>query len=309
MHAETVTVTNGCTTSSNMQSPSTQQSFNGHNGYHCPCTGQPPSDEKTSYAGDNGERKQGDLIGALNTWMNSGLKLNEIPWDQLRHIKWMNKRAAPGCAYIPTEVEHMANVATHGVWVIPAVWAGLELFWRSSTATHQMVAFVYGTALAMLFTVSTFFHGVFYCKQHRQLKDILHRCDRAMIYVFIAGSYFPWLSLAPPAHPTLLTVLKWLVWGLACLGILYQQLYHERYKCLETFLYLVMGLGPSIIIIATGHEFVGMPQLKLGGCFYIIGVIFFKADGSIPCAHAIWHLFVVLAASVHYFAILNHLFS
>lgn len=69
-----------------------------------------------------------------------------------------------------------------------------------------------------------------------------------------------------------------------------------------------MGLGPAMIVIMSGHEFHGMTELKLGGFLYIVGIIFFKADGIIPMAHAIWHLFVVLAAGVHYYAILKHLY-
>jgi monocyte-to-macrophage differentiation protein len=56
------------------------------------------------------------------------------------------------------------------------------------------------------------------------------------------------------------------------------------------------------------HEFSGLTELKIGGLFYILGVVFFKADGKIPCAHAIWHIFVVMAAAVHYYAILNYLY-
>lgn len=86
-------------------------------------------------------------------------------------------------------------------------------------------------------------------------------------------------------------------------------MYHERFKCLETMLYIVMGVGPSLVIICCGHEFSGMDELKVGGLVYLIGIFFFKADGSIPFAHAIWHLFVVCASTMHYMAILNYLFA
>ena len=63
-----------------------------------------------------------------------------------------------------------------------------------------------------------------------------------MIYLFIAGSYTPWLNLRQldgeelirgPVSPTKPTQgptveLRWAVWLLATLGILYQQIFHER---------------------------------------------------------------------------------
>lgn len=71
-----------------------------------------------------------------------------------------------------------------------------------------------------------------------------------MIYVFIAGSYFPWLTITPePQMTTIIIAMRWVVWLLAALGILYQQIFHERYKTVETLLYLVMGVGPSIVIL------------------------------------------------------------
>lgn len=87
------------------------------------------------------------------------------------------------------------------------------------------------------------------------LKDLLHRCDRAMIYVFIAASYFPWLNyelFLNSMHgddALLLSTMRILVWIMAAVGILYQQIFHEKYKWLETFFYVVMGIGPSFAII------------------------------------------------------------
>lgn len=56
------------------------------------------------------------------------------------------------------------------------------------------------------------------------------------------------------------------------------------------------------------HYFLGMMELTLGGVLYVSGVVFFKCDGIIPFAHAIWHLFVAMAAYAHYYAILNYLY-
>ncbi|VVD03981.1 unnamed protein product [Leptidea sinapis] len=121
-----------------------------------------------------------------------------------------------------------------------------------------------------------------------------------MIYIFIASSYYPWLTVGTLSC-WMLQELRWAIWLLAVLGIVYQQIFHERYKMVELLLYLVMGLGPAIIIVTSN-------DLKLGGMLYLIGVFFFKSDGRIPFAHAIWHVFVALAASVHYLAILRNLF-
>lgn len=87
-------------------------------------------------------------------------------------------------------------------------------------------------------------HGV--TGSYRQLKDVLHRCDRAMIYIFIAGSYFPWLSLQQLPEEGWSSVMRWFVWILAAMGIGYQQAFHEKYKSLETIIYLIMGVGPSV---------------------------------------------------------------
>lgn len=56
------------------------------------------------------------------------------------------------------------------------------------------------------------------------------------------------------------------------------------------------------------YNYYNIAELKLGGLIYVLGIVFFKSDGRIPCAHAIWHLFVATAAAFHYYAILSHVF-
>jgi channel protein (hemolysin III family) len=44
-----------------------------------------------------------------------------------------------------------------------------------------------------------------------------------MIYLFIAGSYTPWLRLSSLPHDGFAFHLRWGIWPLALLGIVYQQ--------------------------------------------------------------------------------------
>jgi monocyte-to-macrophage differentiation protein len=79
----------------------------------------------------------------------------------------MNPRACTNEAYIPTPVEHVANVATHGIWIVPSLIGSMELLRRSTTWAQHVSAYVYGTSLILLFGVSTIFHTVHYYNHNR----------------------------------------------------------------------------------------------------------------------------------------------
>lgn len=216
----------------------------------------------------------------------------------------MNCRALSDQAYIPTDVEHLANVVTHGLWILPSIVGMWWMFCLSSNEIQRLTAIIYGLSLFVLFSVSTAFHTLAYSGKFGELKNVFHIGDRAVIYVFIASSYTPWLMLKD-FNSWNITML-FIVWVSAMLGILYQYSYHEQYKWLETSLYVVIGITPSIIILEM-KDLDGLYELTLGGVVYMAGVVFFKCDGLIPFAHAIWHTFVIIGAIVHFSAVCKYL--
>ena len=129
-----------------------------------------------------------------------------------------------------------------------------------------------------------------------------------MIYVFIAGSYTPWLCLKSFPDDSWSQNLSMSVWIMAFLGILYQQMFHEQFKWLETTFYVVVAGIPALSVLEM-EDTSGVTELQYGGIAYLTGVIFFKLDGIVPFAHAIWHLHVVIGSLFHYYAVAKYLFN
>lgn len=217
----------------------------------------------------------------------------------------MNCQPKKGEAYVPTECEHIANICTHGMWVLPSLAGMLWMLHLSSGHLQYLITFLYGITLFALFTVSTTFHALAYCgDRFEKLRAFFHIGDRAVIYLFIAASYTPWLTLKE--HNTACIQILFTVWIAAILGIIYQYVFHEKYKWLEIVFYLVTGVAPSVVILELS-DLTGIHEMALGGIVYIAGVVFFKSDGVIPFAHAIWHCFVFIGALIHFIAVCKYL--
>ncbi|KAF6082117.1 monocyte to macrophage differentiation associated 2 [Phyllostomus discolor] len=250
-----------------------------------------------------------------------------LDFQKTKYARFMNHRVPAHKRYQPTEYEHAANCATHALWIIPSILGSSNLYFLSDDNWETISAWIYGLGLCGLFVVSTVFHTVAWKKSHlRMVEHCLHMCDRMTIYFFIAASYAPWLNLrelGPWASH-----MRWLVWIMASVGTVYVFFFHERreggvgggavprlrgaslparYKLVELLCYVVMGFFPALVILSMPNT-EGVWELVAGGALYGLGTVFFKSDGRIPFAHAIWHLFVAFGAGTHYYAIWRYLY-
>ncbi len=134
------------------------------------------------------------------------------------------------------------------------------------------------------------------------VKWILRRFDHSMIYVMIAGTY---TAVIVQLHdPVWAWAMGAVVWGGAALGILIKVVLPGRYDRLSILAYILLGW---VGVIAIGPVTAALPMLSLwlllaGGLTYVAGVGFYIWE-RLRFQNAIWHLFVSVAAGLHFAAI------
>ena len=128
------------------------------------------------------------------------------------------------------------------------------------------------------------------------------RCDHAAIFVMIAGTYTPFTLLRlDGAWSWGLTTA---VWSIAGVGVLIKLCRSCDLRYASAAPYLLLG-WIGIIAIDPLFRSLGWETLALiglGGALYMIGVGF-HVWHRLPFQNAIWHAFVLAAASVHYAAV------
>ena len=168
----------------------------------------------------------------------------------------------------------------------------------------------------LVFLVSSVYHFLSDgYESSEQLHLVLENLDHFSIYLFIAGTYSPFLLSAvssPWRMPLLVTI-----WSIAVLGITYTWLKPRLPKILQhrafyTGIFVVMGWT---LVIRIGEVFAGLSNLKLfflvaGGLAYSVGALVYafkrpRLFAGVFGFHELWHLLVLLGAGCHYFMILS----
>ena len=137
-------------------------------------------------------------------------------------------------------------------------------------------------------------------------RELLRCFDHSAIFLMIAGTYTPFMLLRI-ALPWAI-VLTGLVWSIAALGIGLRLLRPLLFDRLSIGFYLALGwaglaaIGPLIPSVQPST----LVLLGAGGLLYTVGVAF-HAWERLPFQTAIWHGFVLVAAAVHYAAVLDEI--
>lgn len=201
--------------------------------------------------------------------------------------------------------EEIANAITHGIGAALSVAALVLLIVFSSlegTVWHVVSFTIYGTTMLLLYLNSTLVHSL----KEGKAKDVFEFLDHSSIYLFIAGTYTPFLLVA--IRGTLGWTLFGVIWGVALFGCIFKAFFVKKFLFMSTVFYIAMGWliviawNPLTAVVAPQ----GMNLLVGGGLLYTLGTIFYVWRGF-PFHHAIWHLFVLAGSVLHFFAVLIYL--
>ncbi len=140
----------------------------------------------------------------------------------------------------------------------------------------------------------------------------LRRCDHAVIYLFIAGSYTPFCLL--PLHGVWGWTFLVVIWAMAIAGVVMKLFWLEAPRWAVVGPYLVMGWMAVFFIVPLIRAMpaAGMAWLMAEGLFYSVGAIIYATKKPDPFPevfgfHEIWHLFVIAGSFCHFWAVARYL--
>ena len=196
--------------------------------------------------------------------------------------------------------EELINAYSHGLGAVLAFIAAIFLIVKGyGLPLGQWISlWVYGLSLVLLLSSSMLYHFA----QDERKRYWYKKLDHTAIYYLIAGTYTPFLSIAIPtakAHHLLIAL-----WVIALIGTLFKLVFIHRFQRVSLAAYLVMG-WLAVLVMDDMQRYLSKDAIQLliaGGLAYTVGTLFYALK-KVRYSHAIWHVFVLLGAGLHFLAI------
>ena len=201
--------------------------------------------------------------------------------------------------------EERANAASHALGCALALFAVPALAQPMETVQHplrQLGVQVFVASMVLMYLVSAAYHAV----PAGSAKRWLRKCDHAVIFVFIAGSYTPFaLAALQRGEAGAGAGALLAVWAVALLGLVLKLGGRLQHRLLSTGLYLAYGWLVAVLAhpVLAALPPAGLQLVVAGGLAYSVGSLFFLLDRRLPYSHLVWHLFVITGSACHVLAV------
>ena len=209
-----------------------------------------------------------------------------------------------------TKKEEKLNTITHIFGALLTLFATIFCIVRSTTLgrnDYLAIGLVYCLSMLMVFVCSSVYHGLPRCRA----KKVMRMIDYTAIYFMLMGTITPYmlLSVAKINYK-----LGWILFTLCLIAtiisIILTLTAFSKTKSIRMVLYIVIGLCAFSSIFIIGDE-VNPDAVKLvllGNGAYILGLILFAIGAKKPYFHTVFHIMVVIGASIHFINLFVYIF-
>lgn len=187
---------------------------------------------------------------------------------------------------------------------------GASVLWDhgSGDLGLQIALLLFAVSLVALYTVSSLYHSVPWSSEW---KLRMQRVDHSMIYLVVAGTYTP-LAMVVLEGPMLWGALV-ATWGIAIGGIAQKIFWPGVADSVSIAMQTFQGwlALPFMGMFAHALPHGAIVLVVAGGLLYTIGMVLFVTQRPqlwphVFSYHEVFHVFVVVASSLHYAAMLTY---
>lgn len=199
------------------------------------------------------------------------------------------------------------NSLTHAAGAALSVAAMIAMVIKAQDLRHMLSAAVYGLSLIAVFAISAVYHGL----KSGEAKRIARLVDHSTVPVLIAGTATPCALITlydiSSAHSLLVLFLGWFC---ALFGMFSKIFFFKKARKITVAVYIVscVAMLASVVPIIGQINSDAFGGILLGNLIYLIGALCCWLGIKKEAMHVVFHVFVLIAAAIHFYVIYVYMF-
>lgn len=211
--------------------------------------------------------------------------------DYSRKEDWLNS------------ITHIIGAVFALVVTILCVAKGITL----NRVDYVLLSLIYGITMLSVFVCSSVYHGL----RPNNAKKVMRVVDHAMINFMIVGTITPYMVLAvAPLNPIMGWTLLIACWIAAITAVVITFTLFNKTKVIQMVLYMVIGWSSFMTVFVLWKHFSkdAIFLMVTGGIAYTIGAILYGIGRKKKYIHAVFHIFIILGAFLHFLGLYLYVF-
>ena len=206
--------------------------------------------------------------------------------------------------------EDWVNSITHIIGAVFALVVTVLCVARGITLNrvdYVVLSLIYGITMLSVFVCSSVYHGL----RPNKAKKVMRVVDHAMINFMIVGTITPYMVLAvAPLNPIMGWTLLIACWVAAITAVVITFTLFNKTKVIQMVLYMVIGWSSFMTVFVLWKHFSkdAIFLMVTGGIAYTIGAILYGIGRKKKYIHAVFHIFIILGAFLHFLGLYLYVF-